>query len=336
LDERLGFIHEISRGGGFPTNYRQNRGVTLSSFSKCRTFQFAFDHESALYTDHFGHRVLADVEGSGSYTILEAPDRSSHSVDGGRPPESSGHFDESFILTASRKGPSRVSALLGEGEVDEGPTVTVDHFLGCGWILKSKSVRLVDGVADGWNGMGQIQPIPVFLGAEGEGLVVRPVEGRCQLLAELDMADPKSLADRGWKVKNCSKLFDLKSELPGFGPLEGKVLSHLNQGSFRVKVIEGCQGIVIRKLYDAFHGRQRARVIVDGGFAGWWFEPWEDRLRRWRWGFFGFGMDEVTGRPSDLDSMEILIDPAAGTPLWSVSRYEVCGVFSAPRGDAFG
>jgi hypothetical protein len=202
--------------------------------------------------------------------------------------------------------------------IDE--TQTSDRFEGCGWLVRSEELESVDGIADGWAGMQQLQPVPIFFSAKGRGLIVKPLPFKARLLAEIKMDDPESLFQHSWQVKNASKLFPLKSELPGSGILDLQVLSHLNRGGFSVLKPYGSTGILVRRLYDAFHGRQRARVLVDGRFSGWWFEPVEDRNRRWRWGHFGleFGPEERT--------LKIEIDPAAGTPLWSVSRYEIWAI----------
>ena len=89
------------------------------------------------------------------------------------------------------------------------------------------------------------------------------------------------------------------------------------QNNFRI--ITENKGLILRKRFDRFHGRQRARVFVDGQFAGWWYEAGENRIHRW--GVTDFGID---GRfTKGKDSVLITIEPPAGVPLWSVSRLDL-------------
>lgn len=158
----------------------------------------------------------------------------------------------------------------------------------------------------------------------GRALVV-PATSACRLLDAFDFGDADALKARGFQVQNMSKLSRLSSTFSDGVAREGYVASHLNRATWRLAVPENCNGLILRKLYDRFHGRQRARVLIDGEFKGYWYEPKEDRVNRW--GMSDFGL-ELSG-PSRARTIEITIDPPPGTPLWSVSRVEVYGHFAS-------
>jgi len=97
------------------------------------------------------------------------------------------------------------------------------------------------------------------------------------------------------------------------------ILSHLNEASFTVQTPTETEGLILVKIYDRFHGRQRARVLVDGTDTGIWYEPHQDRTHRWAWGYYGIPKEHL--KPNETQT--ITIDPPSGTPLWSVGRIEV-------------
>ena len=79
------------------------------------------------------------------------------------------------------------------------------------------------------------------------------------------------------------------------------------------------QGVILEKWFDQFHGRQRARVFVDGEWVGWWYEPRENRKNRWAVSRFGIPESFTSGK----SMVRIRVEPPAGVPLWSVSRIDV-------------
>jgi len=83
-------------------------------------------------------------------------------------------------------------------------------------------------------------------------------------------------------------------------------------------------GLVLRRLYDSFHGRQRARVMVDGKFQAWWYDPRQDRASRWRWSQVGLDVPLVKNQV-----VSVVIDPPTGTALWTASRYEVLALIDS-------
>ena len=129
--------------------------------------------------------------------------------------------------------------------------------------------------------------------------------------------DAAELARIGFVVQNMSKLRVLASNFADGSPRLASVASHLNAASWTVPISPIAVGLRLRKVYDRFHGRQRARVLIDGQFATWWYEPEENRSARWAISEIGFTIEP--GR----DSVTVTIDPPAGAPLWSVSEMTV-------------
>jgi hypothetical protein len=87
--------------------------------------------------------------------------------------------------------------------------------------------------------------------------------------------------------------------------------------SFTLKLDASNSGVLLRRVYDQFHGRQRARVLVDGVCVGTWYAPEENRHSRWAERDFFLPASFTKGK----ETIEVEIDPIAGTPLWSVAEY---------------
>jgi hypothetical protein len=291
---------------------------------------FRFSGEDRLYTDHLGRRVLADVEGFGLFRIEPRSQIPSVSVDDAPVDMFEGSYDSSLLVATPEPGHFRVEVAAGRKEPLTGSVETGEKFDGCGWILSSDGPFRIDDEHESHEGR---HPVPLFATpflrhASGSGLKVIRAAERCEPIDAFDVTDEQACRDRGWKVQNASKLFQLSSRFPDGTPHGAELLSHLNSASWRVPLPKECLGLIVRKLYDAFHGRQRARVLVDGRFAGWWYEPLEDRASRWRWARFGIDAALLQGR----SEVTITIDPPAGAPLWSVARIEVDGVVSGTVG----
>lgn len=165
-------------------------------------------------------------------------------------------------------------------------------------------------------------PIPFHLGAQGQGNAVAIPHARLEVLQDWSPTDPEAARAHGWQVRNASRVADLASTFGDGTELTAPTLSHLNTATWTVDIPEGTQGLVIRKRFDQFHGRQRARVLLNEEFWGWWCEPAEDRTHRWSWGFVALAW------PAHIPHgrVTIGIDPPAGTPLWSVSHLTVHAV----------
>jgi len=275
--------------------------------------------------------VLADVEGGGFYRIDPWSDVLSVTVDDTSENRFEGSYDQSLLVTSPEPGSFRVSVCTRRPDSLGGSFEVGEKFEGCGWAL---------GIGDFGSGIvdsalaiedrpepfdpdsaipGPQWPVPFFRGVSGPGLRVIRAAERCVTVDAFDLSDAPGLRERGWTVQNGSKLFDLDSMFPDGTKRQAQVMSYLNRATWRVPVPPHCKGLIVRKLYDAFHGRQRARVLVDGAFVGWWYEPWQDRERRWRWARTGIDERFLKGK----SEITLSIDPPAGSPLWSVSRIEV-------------
>jgi hypothetical protein len=130
------------------------------------------------------------------------------------------------------------------------------------------------------------------------------------------------------KVQNESDVAELSSSFEGCGYLDKVAMthrSHLNKMSFTVALNSANRGVFLRKVYDQFHGRQRARVSVDGEFVGYWYAAEENRFCRWAEREFFIPACFVAGN----SSVHIEIDPPASTPLWDIAEYKVVCVVGA-------
>lgn len=123
-----------------------------------------------------------------------------------------------------------------------------------------------------------------------------------------------------WSAQNASAVEELDSCFLDGSPHRAPVMSHLNLASWTITLSEPANALIIRKLYDQFHGRQRARALLDGSFAGWWHLPWQSRTCRWAWA------ECPLPGPIPAGDHILGIDPPSGTPLWSVSEIEVLAV----------
>jgi hypothetical protein len=283
---------------------------------------FRFDGEDRLYTDHLGRRVIVDVEGFGIMRLL-ASDPPVLSVRcEAEPQEFCPEFENGSIVLATCSGEVSVQVLKGRSEpVDGQPFQASGSHDGCGWVVQASTVFTVDDRHELAPMPAEGLPIPFFRNVRGNGnwSIVPASSVFCEPADSFSIDDENGLKQRGFKVQNITAVSFLESEFSDGTRLGAPVASHLNLATFAVSVPEDNQGLILRKTYDRFHGRQRARVFVDGVFAGWWYEAGEDRKRRWHSTDFGIDAKLTAGK----SQVQITIDPPAGVALWSMSRYEV-------------
>ncbi len=165
------------------------------------------------------------------------------------------------------------------------------------------------------------QPFPVDVALEsGIGDVRRP--DACQTSIsklETDLIDPcdaESRSSHALTAQNESEVFEFDGR---------RHRSHLNRMAFEVSIDPRNLGVLIRRIYDRFHGRQRARVLVDDVAIGYWYAPIEDRAIRWGEDEFFIPAPSTSGK----SKLRIQVDPSAGTPLWDVSEYRIYSVLEA-------
>lgn len=273
---------------------------------------FAFDGDRCLYRDHRGRRVVADCEGPGRFVV----ERGSVEVLTALTDDS---FPEGF--TAVCEGDACVRVLIGGGKdlpsTDAATLEVCGEHLGCGWVVEADGPFAVDGRHE--PGIpprcGHATPFWREYRGGSARIVERP--WRAVSLDAFSIDDPDALRARAFRVQNISDVLSLASAFEDGTAHTAPVASHLNTASWDVAVPPEAAAILLRKTFDRFHGRQRARVSIGGVSAGYWYEPVECRTKRW-----GVS-DFVAPVPAEGGLVRVSIDPVAGAPLWSVSQLEV-------------
>ena len=287
---------------------------------------FSFSGDDCLYRDQNGHRVLADVERPGRFQILAASHSSALFLDDEPSQMFEGAYDHSLMVTDPEPSCSIVAAATGRCNPALRQIETGQTFEQSGWIVSADEVFEIDSDHRPRQPPVPGFPYPFFCNASGRNLQIVAAAQTAILVDRFSVDEPDTLKARGWRVQNASVVSRLESAFPDGTSHDGPVISHLNAASWRLTVPAGCSGVLIRKLYDVFHGRQRARVLLDGKFQGWWWEPVQNRKERWRWASFGIKFNPTRAAGEHV----ITIDPPAGAPLWSVGQVEVWGLLD-PR-----
>lgn len=281
----------------------------------------SFQGSECLYRDHHGRRVIADFEGQGFARILQSQCDLQQIRGDGSLEEFKGSFDDLLLLVTPEVGNVDLLVSLGRLETDfSSETLLSESVLGGGWILSAKAPVNVD------HGYGVILPgnyelpIPFYESAvSASGFKYIPSR-LCGLVTDsLGIHDGEALKNHDFVVQNMSTVFPLDSSFEDGTRNQGHVASHLNAAELDVKLDPDNYGVVLQKVFDQFHGRQRARVFVDGEFIGWWYEPRENRRARWSISRFGVPQTHTKGK----SSLRLRIEPPAGVPLWSVGRLDV-------------
>ena len=274
----------------------------------------SFGAGEELYTDPYGRRVVCDVEGSGSFVASPGVAVFADGQQVGQ----EGKFASHVLGVAEPGQVARGSVLCGTAPSLTHGTCTT-RLEGCGWVVSSKGPIRVLGEGETVPQVASL-PLPILFGAECEhGMCAVRSRQQIVLVDAFDVSDPVALKGRGWSVQNGSELCDLASSLPDGTPLQRRHMSHLNTASWDCGIPANNDGLIVRRLYDRFHGRQRARVLIDGTPAGVWYDADQRRALRWAWSRFGVPAELTSGRAR----VRIAIDPSAGVPLWDVSKIEV-------------
>jgi hypothetical protein len=287
--------------------------------------RYTYSDDDCLYRDHFGRRVVADLE-AGGFAWIETsncpvqgyPDETEQST-------SPWSFDQNLAVVASAPGAVHVEVQSPElraavSQLDLNQAVSVRlPYVGTGYLLAFDGEVVVD---QNQVVTGGTSPIPFFFSLSGSGSA-RVIESSTalELIDILTIDDVPGLKARGYEVQNQSKLSTLDSCLPDGTRRMAAVASHLNAASWWMKLPppeDDFGGLLLVRTYDRFHGRQRARVLVDDRFLGYWYEPGQDRRCRWHQSNFGIPAEALRGK----SEVKITIDPPPGSPLWSISRME--------------
>ncbi|MBX3096610.1 MAG: hypothetical protein KF812_07090 [Fimbriimonadaceae bacterium] len=260
------------------------------------------------FKDSAGKQVILDLDGQGTVEISKNIEWVGVEQDGA--------FQQ-FATATSSDLSAQTSVLLGPPSPDLPESVALNGTAyGSGWLVSG--VAQLDASHEYTRPSSRF-PAPFFRSVEGQGQIVLATTCPWTELMNLRIDDSEQLQRANWRVQNMSEATTLDSAFPDNTSLSATVASHLNECAFDVCLPRGHSGIIIERLADHFHGRQRARVLIDGHPVGWWSEPTQDRERRWRWGRFGIGSEVL---PVE-GTIRIAIDPPAGAPLWSISMYRL-------------
>lgn len=269
-----------------------------------------FSNTPVLYHDYEGTPVLVDIEGSGRFR-WSAPPSATARCDGQECRLPAGQYASEYLVAGPRPA-GRLTALIGPAtDFPVEPGVRVTEARGPGWITSSEHEVFVDGRPEPVVIDSTDLPQPVWFAAISSqpfDFVPSPSHS-VTLLDEFSFADFDARKVREMGIQNASK------PEPLTGPVgEVMVLCHLNRATLSITLPERATHLALRKTYDRFHGRQRARVLLDGVSLGMWWAPEEDRIAR-------FGQaDAVFALPRDsAGHHRLTIDPMAGAPLWSVA-----------------
>jgi len=270
-----------------------------------------------------------DIEGPGLMELVSAVPPILHI----RGDETLNEFEESSetgsIVVALDVGEVSIRVSVGRTAPVTGDTFkTVGDFQGSGWVLEASDSIRVDDRKEIAPAPAKGFAIPFFRSVKtvGQLTLITSTGIKCESVDRFRIDDALSLKVRDFKVQNMSAVFPLDSQFSDGTAFSSTVASHLNAASFRCIVPDDNLGLILRKTFDRFHGRQRARVFVDNQFAGWWFEPGEDRIKRWHTSDFGIAPEFTRGK----SEVRVTIEPPAGVPLWSVSAMELFALCPKP------
>lgn len=291
---------------------------------------YSFGPGEALYTDHLGRRIVADYEGSGTAVIASRNgllwlEHSEGVIEITPGDYSSIDFRDFGLIVAEPD--AQVQVWIGTNEVimmapkhlaappGSVGTAVAKTGLQVNQNCESLQVELPPQIITFWNG------------ATGDDLELMVSESlHSRLLLSFQLSDAELLKSIEWRVQNMSELELLESAFSDGTPRSALCASHLIAAHFSVQIPLNPKALILRKVYDRFHGRQRARVMVDGEVCGMWYEPVQDRQNRW-----GIGDFVIDGKLiRNKSEVAITIDPPSGTPLWSVSQLEVWAIEETP------
>ncbi len=292
----------------------------MQTFRLCPTsFVRVFDSERSqkLRPDHLARLVLADFEGYGDIEVdancwVLLDDNAAFQVQKAGVQRFA--CQRNALIWLEEFEPARVVIRTDSPSELKGQ-LSQSQALGCGWVLARNQDPTIDGVVQRASRVW----VPFFQSATNIDEVAHDKKTKIETQTILSFDEAETLKHSQWQVKNQTEISTLESTFEGGTAKKSALISHLNTANFLVHLNPKNHGIRIRKTYDCFHGRQRARVFVDGEFVGWWYEPHESRIHRWAVSDFG-----IKGQwTNSKESIVISIDPPPASPLWSVSEYQV-------------
>lgn len=106
--------------------------------------------------------------------------------------------------------------------------------------------------------------------------------------------------------------------------------------TFTAKTDQANGGLRLRRVSDQGEAFQRANVFVDNHYVGEWFQPLGNGFSRWLEDSFDVPSSATAGKAA----VQVRLEPIAGAPAWSATRYSVfsqvgplSGAGSAPGAD---
>ncbi|MDX2064216.1 MAG: hypothetical protein SFX74_00590 [Fimbriimonadaceae bacterium] len=266
-----------------------------------RRLEFPCAAAEGLYRDRSGRWVIADADGPALAWTESSAAEPIVIPDG-----------QAWSPTDREVAGSRIVTLLGRTAMPTGVSTAVDlPYEGAGWIVDALEDVTIDDDPRPVKAGGLPTPFFRRIGGAGRATVL-PAETSGRELLRVTADSPGALPE--YAARGVSRVVTTEGRWVADGPIESRpVVSHMNALSFRVEVPPDATGLRIERVYDQFHGRQRARVLINGRFAAWWYDPREDRIARWSASSSG-----ATLLPEDArEPVTITIDPPAGVALWT-------------------
>lgn len=286
---------------------------------------FTWGERERLYQHTSGARVLADWDGPGRMEVFTSPEDTWIETEQGASPVAHSVFEvgEYAVVYSAQAGPFHAIARSGAEAPEAGWEKSSTPLEGAGWVMSGVPGLVVD---DKPVSLAAGVPLPYWRSCRAADKMSVVAGQPLTLLDRFLISDPDALKERRWTAQNMSDTFPLASRDFLGEMLEGIHAAHLNVARWEMELPFCCSALLIRKIYDQFHGRQRARVMVNGDFAAWWYEPAEDREQRWASSQVVFSSPHLAS-PGPIT---LSIDPPSGTALWDVSQYEIWGLPISP------
>ncbi|GAB2989489.1 DUF2961 domain-containing protein [Amycolatopsis acidiphila] len=137
----------------------------------------------------------------------------------------------------------------------------------------------------------------------------------------VDVADDASRTQHGYTATGETRT-TLTSTFEGKGdrsPVTRQVAATTGAVQFTAQVEQDNQGLRLRRISDQANAFQRATVFIDGKRVGEWYQPLGNTYSRWLEDSFDVPASATAGRTS----VQVRLEPVAGAPAWSGSRYSV-------------
>ena len=267
-----------------------------------------------LYVGVDGRPVLAEWFGPGVITSTRPfsalIDGQELQITGETPFEQRAQFFEECqgaLLVHSPAKPTQIEGALESTTQVDSP----------GWITAAEADVDVDGLGTFSPDLIRLGPIPVLDFAS------------CAKAFDFVPVSPEAFNSVRVEAENLRDSPILKSikntsapiSVPDHNSAAHISVMQLNDMVFQIDLDQGQQTIVIDRLYDRFHGKQRARVSVWSIpekvllHDGIWYEPQEDRLKRVANSRYAAILSATSS------SVQVVIAPPSGAPLWSMIKY---------------